>query len=147
MQRNMAANSGLDYRAAAEFVGCIVARELRRMRREQAGCSSSSTAQHLFSLERAVPMLDGLCVALSQAESLPQHVGAGCEQETGSAGHCLHSVAHSQSNLEALEPLDLLTCTDEPAFLRMLQCLLTSAREAIESRCPGSTQEQPHVND
>ncbi|EIE20714.1 Clavaminate synthase-like protein [Coccomyxa subellipsoidea C-169] len=53
VQRNMAANCGLDFRAAAEFVGCIAARELRLIR--QPAISRQQRLMHLFNLQRALP--------------------------------------------------------------------------------------------
>ena len=118
VQRNLGANSGLDYRSAAEFVGGIAARELGLIRQRSGGSEGeeATSASPEWNLERALPMLEGLCAGLcsnaSDADALRKRADARTADIT---------VA------------DLLTCSDDARFLCMLERLVEEARALVYS--------------
>lgn len=126
MQRNMAANCGLDYRAAAEFVGCIVARELGAMGQEES-CSIRSAgerqASRIFNLGRALPMLDGLYAGLCRTSGSDMAPSADAPEK--------HGCGHEYSRPDEVGAADLLTCGDAARFLELLGQLVHQARAAV----------------
>jgi hypothetical protein len=76
VQRNMAANCGLDFRAAAKFVGCIAARELSLMK-DGADQDRASALMRVFNLRRVLPVLEGLLRGLTEA-CTPERDRSGC---------------------------------------------------------------------
>lgn len=74
----MAANCGLDFRAEAEFVGCITARELHLIR--QPAIKHAQRLMHLFNLRRALPVVEGLLAGLDSSKAVPEQAApAACE--------------------------------------------------------------------
>jgi hypothetical protein len=119
VQRNLGANSGLDYRSAAEFVGCIAARELGLIRRRGRGSDDDEEAYHAspeWNLERALPMLEGLCAALRSSGSELNAPQGGADVMPAETAVC-----------------DFLTCSDEARFLCMLERLVEEARGIVYS--------------
>ncbi|CAL8468075.1 g7614 [Coccomyxa elongata] len=83
VERNMAANCGLDFRAAAEFVGCIVARELHLIR--QPAVQHAQRLMHLFNLRRALPVLEGLLAGLDSSNAPPEQAAPAASNVTRQA--------------------------------------------------------------
>ncbi|KAK9816935.1 hypothetical protein WJX72_007187 [[Myrmecia] bisecta] len=66
VQRNLAANCGLDYRSMADFVGAIAQRELAAIRRP--GGPLPQLLAHAFNLQRAGFVLKGLAEAMARSQ-------------------------------------------------------------------------------
>ena len=128
LQRNMAANCGLDYRAAAEFVGCIVLRELARVGEEES-CSScvdaEGCASPMFNLQRALPVLEGLYAGLCTRPSNSVQPGAGASADCGEEG------GRWYGRPDEVAAADLLTCGDDARFLYLLEGLVHRAQAAV----------------
>ena len=122
----MAANCGLGYRAAAEFVGCIVARELGLVSQQEC-CSSSSAGEQCagphFNLKRALPMLEGLYAGLRSMSCSSAEPGASEEHE--------RECGHRHGLQDEVAAADLLTCGDDVRFLQLLEHLVHQARAAV----------------
>lgn len=118
VQRNLGANSGLDYRSAAEFVGCIAARELGRIGQRGQECDDKEAchASPEWNLERALPMLEGLCAGLCSS---------------GSEANALQESADARTANAAVA--DLLTCSDDARFVYLLERLVKEARALVNS--------------
>ncbi|BDA42235.1 2-oxoglutarate and iron-dependent oxygenase JMJD4 [Coccomyxa sp. Obi] len=93
VERNMAANCGLDFRAAAEFVGCIAARELHLIR--QPATERAQRLMHLFNLRRALPVLEGLLARLDSSKASP-------EQASPAAYESSREAASSAAEVDSL---------------------------------------------
>ena len=83
VERNMAANCGLDFRVAAEFVGCIAARELHLMR--QPAAKRAQRLMHIFNMRRALPVLEGLLAKLDSSQATTEQAYRASKEAASSA--------------------------------------------------------------
>lgn len=156
VQRNMAANCGLDFRAAAEFIGCIAAQELRLIRQPASSLEEDvvSTAQrlmHRFNLQRALPVLEGLLAGLEGREQLsPSGCCAeespswgsralcdGCfsdsHAENGADGPPLHGGCSDEH--KSVEVAEVLACRSKDDFVLLLRHLVSSIHNTLTCKC------------
>ena len=153
VQRNMAANCGLDFRAAAEFVGCIAARELRLIR--QPATSRQQRLMHLFNLQRALPVLEGLLAGLDSCcqSSIEEHSeGLGTSRDGGLARrscsvegceqYCAKSAvgktAMSGKCVEGREEVGVslaLGCEKKEELVQMLSKVVSRTRDWLACEC------------
>ncbi len=155
VQRNMAANCGLDFRAAAEFVGCIAARELRLIR--QPASSRQQRLMHLFNLQRALPVLEGLLAGLdsccqSSIEENSERLGlsrdGGLAKDCGSVEGCeqywvksaVGNTAMSGKCVEGREEVDVsladvLGCKNKEELVQMLCKVVSRTQDWLACEC------------
>lgn len=90
VQRNLAANAGLDFRGYADFVGCIVRRELRGLQRP--GLDRRQQLHHAFNLQRAAHVLHGVAEESGRAGARFTAAQAQCARSKRT-GSLLYSMA------------------------------------------------------
>lgn len=113
VQRNMAANCGLDYRSAAEFIACIAAREMQGFR--EPDLDTARQLAHTLNIKRALPVLEGLLQGLRDGRGISQQddcshcqqlqTNMGCDAETCKS---CSSQQHDRSTADEND----CTCTD-----------------------------------
>ena len=156
VQRNMAANCGLDFRAAAEFVGSIAARELSLIR--QPAVSRRVHLMHLVNLKQALPVLEGLLAGLdSCGSSLRQNTYThGRSSFEGSAqrasnlacdGHCPQNCAQCGAGPAAMFGSDdheegvpasvaeVLGCKSKDELMQFLRNMVDTIKAYMASGC------------
>jgi hypothetical protein len=151
VQRNMAANCGLDFRAAAAFVGCIAARELSLIR--QPAISRQEHLMHLFNLKQALPVLDGLLAGLDscacshqKSQTLGSFIEDGLAQRSSNmAGDrcCPQDCAKDDDGLAAAESCnderlhvsvaDVLGCDSKDDFVQLLRNIVNNMKACVAS--------------
>ena len=135
VQRNMAANCGLDFQAAAELVGCIAARELEALRQQAAGCCGSMAAPCAapgFNLERALPVLEGLCAGMCPADcAAAASPACSAHEDAGAVAEVDAGRTNARGSAGCIDADALLKCADPGALHDMLHSLVREVRTAL----------------